>query len=74
MDGRRYESMDGRGRVASGTKTENNAGSKLSRATHDCMDAGGRATHGAVAEETKPRNSYRERNFLSYSSQFILEP
>ncbi len=26
MDGRRYESTDGRGRVASGTKTENNAG------------------------------------------------
>jgi len=33
---------------------------QLSRVKHDCMDAGGRATHGAVAEEarteeTKPR-------------------
>jgi len=39
------------------------------RVKHDCMDAGGRATHGAVAEEArieeiKSRNSYRERSYL----------
>ena len=27
------------------------------RATHDCMDAGGRATHGAVAEDDKAERS-----------------
>ena len=26
---------------------------QLSRATHDCMDAGGRAMHGAIAEDAK---------------------
>jgi len=40
--------MEGRGRVASGTKTESDSGDKaeeqLSRVKHDCMDAGGTNT------------------------------
>ena len=47
--------MDGGGRVASGTTTENKSGTSPrmgeGRVTHDCMDAGGRTNQGVFVED-----------------------
>ena len=37
------------GRITSGTRLQG----RRSRVKHDCMDAGGRATNGAVAEDAR---------------------
>jgi hypothetical protein len=52
MDGGRYDSREGGGRVLLGARTENNASSTTAW-MHDSRDGGGRTASGTAVEEVE---------------------
>ena len=70
MDGRRYDSRDGGGRVASGTATENNAGAIVETAPGAVAEGRGEKVRSKVQSTGNTSNPLNLLCF--YASAFIL--